>query len=219
MVEKYPSAMLIKDRWGEVPLVYALFGEAPMEVIHFLLESHMQRWHSMPFDFGGMILRLATKQGTSAGFVRSVIRAQRTHHRVLEIDWQRIVDESIRGRHTIFISVFSVLVEASVSKRSICMNKAHRIEVDARLHAIEIDMDDARLHERHFQYYEEIRDLVTRYVQLHHGQLREAITILELALWKAMICLKVDDQESRNECRTNGGRCLEVVITHVLAFL
>ena len=69
MIEKYPSAMLIEDKWGEVPLVYALFGKAPIEVIHFLLETHMQRWRDMPFDFGGMILRLATKRGTSADYV------------------------------------------------------------------------------------------------------------------------------------------------------
>jgi hypothetical protein len=47
MVEKYPSAMLIEDRWGEVPLAYALFGEAPMKIIRFLLETHMQRWQAM----------------------------------------------------------------------------------------------------------------------------------------------------------------------------
>ena len=41
----------------------------------------------MPFDFGGMILRLATKPDTSAEYVRDVIRAQRTHHCALEIDW------------------------------------------------------------------------------------------------------------------------------------
>jgi hypothetical protein len=39
--------MLIEDRWGEVPLAYALFGEAPMKIIRFLLETHMQRWQAM----------------------------------------------------------------------------------------------------------------------------------------------------------------------------
>ncbi len=232
MIEKYPGAMLIKDRWGEVPLAYALFGEAPFEVIHLFLETHMQRWQAMPFDFGDVILRLAMKRGTSADYVRDVIRAQRTHHHALEIDWQRIVDDLIRARHDIPIRVFSVLVEASVSKRSICMSVGHRIEVDARLHEIEIDIkenedasdyddDDGDEEEdgENVQYYEEIRDMVTGYARLYHRQLKESITILELALWKTMIRSKVDDQESRNERRTSGGRCLEVVIKHVLAFL
>jgi hypothetical protein len=69
------------------------------------------------------------------------------------------------------------------------------------------------------KYFEEIRDLVASFVRLHHGQLKELITILELALWNAMICSKIDDQESRNESCTSGGRCFEVVIKNVLAFL
>jgi hypothetical protein len=125
------------------------------------------------------------------------------------------VDESFRTGHGTPFRMFSVLVEASVSKRSICMSEEHRIEVDARLHEI----DKMGVGERNVQYLEEIRDMVTRYVGLYHGQLRESITILELALWKSMICSKVDDQESRKECRTAGGRCLEVVINHVLVFL
>ena len=144
------------------------------------------------------------------------------------------MDDLITARHDIPTRVFSVLVEASVSERSICMDNEHRIEVDARLHEIEIDIengdssdydgdgDDGDEEEdgENVRYYEEIRDMVKRRVGLHHGQLRESITILELALWNAMICSKVvDDQESRNEHRTSGGRCLEVVIKHVLTFL
>ena len=219
MIEKYPGAMLIEDKWGEVPLVYALLGEAQIEVIHLLLDTHMQRWQATPFDFGGMILRLATKCGTSADYVRDVIQAQRTHHNALEIDWQRIVDESIRARRDIPLRMFSILVEASVSKRLVCMSDEHRIEVDARLREIEIEIEDDDVEERNVQKYEEIRDMVTSYVRLHHGQLKEAITMLELALWKTMICSNVIDQESRSECRTAGGRCFEVVIKHVLAFL
>jgi hypothetical protein len=79
----------------------------------------------MPFNFGLMILRLATKQGTSADYVRDVIRAQRIHHHALGMNWQQIVDDSIRLRHYIPIKMFTVLIEASVSKRSICMSEEH----------------------------------------------------------------------------------------------
>jgi hypothetical protein len=71
------------------------------------------------------------------------------------------------------------------------------------------------------QFFEEIRDLVTSYARLHHEQLQEATTILELALWKAMIiCSRNDKQELiQLECRTNASCCAEVVIKLVLAFL
>ncbi len=212
MIEKYPSAMLIKYRWGEVPLTYALFSKAPIKVIYFLLETYIQTWKAMPFDFGLMILRLATKRGTSADYVRDVIWAQRIHHCALEINWQQIVDDSIRLRHYIPIKMFTVLVEASISKRSICMSEDHQSKVGARLNRIDFV-------EWTIKYYEKICDLVASFVQLHHRQLKKLITILELALWNAMICSKVDDQESRNESCISGGWCFEVVIKNVLAFL
>ena len=38
IVEKYPDAMIIQDRWNEVPLAYALLGMAPLKIIHFFLQ-------------------------------------------------------------------------------------------------------------------------------------------------------------------------------------
>jgi hypothetical protein len=52
MVEKCPNAMLIQDKWGEVPLYYALLGTASIAVIHFLFMTHSKRWEALPFDFG-----------------------------------------------------------------------------------------------------------------------------------------------------------------------
>ena len=69
--------------------------------------------------------------------------------------------------------------------------------------------------------YEEIRDLVTNYARLHHEHLLEVTTILELALWKAVILRSRNDNQelTRDECRADAGRCAEVVIKLVLAFL
>ena len=71
------------------------------------------------------------------------------------------------------------------------------------------------------QFFEEIRDLVTSYARLHHEQLQEATTILELALWKALLLRSSDDKQglTRVECRTDAGRCAEVIIKLVLTFL
>ena len=35
MVEKYPNALLIKDRWGDIPLSYALYAEHPLRLFTF----------------------------------------------------------------------------------------------------------------------------------------------------------------------------------------
>ena len=187
MIEKCPDVMLIKDIWGEVPLAYALMGNASVEIINCLFMTHNKRWDAMPFDFGDMVQRLV-EMGKSAQFMRDVIRAQRTHFPGLGVDWQYIVAESMFLAANIALleqfGTFRVLVEASVSvRRYICMSDAHCLEVDARICEIASDQNwNIREEvERVERYFVEIRDLVTRYVQLHHELLQEAGDTLFLA--------------------------------------
>ena len=49
MIEKkYPNALLIEDRWGDIPLTYALYAEASIAVIYFLFKTHRQMWGTCP---------------------------------------------------------------------------------------------------------------------------------------------------------------------------
>ena len=115
MIEKYPNALLIKDHWGDIPLIYSLYAEASTKVIHFLFETHRLRWGTLPFDFSHAIETLAAKI-ESAEYVRDVILAQRVHFPSLAIDWQGIVHRFVGP----YINVFRELIEASVSSRSFC---------------------------------------------------------------------------------------------------
>ena len=55
------------------------------------------------------------------------------------------------------------------------MSEDHRSEVDARIHEIEEDNDHDELEEDDvIHHYGAIRDMVTRFVQLHHEFLQEA---------------------------------------------
>jgi hypothetical protein len=183
MIEKCPDAMLIKDIWDEVPLAYALLGNASIAIINFLFMSHSKSMESIPFDFGNMIHRLA-KMGKPASFVRDVIQAQRTHSPGLLslVDWQQIVIQSMSQGNPVPIGRFRVFVEASVSER--CYNRMsneHRTEVDIRICQIE-QSNEARSVTRflwyEYHYYDEIRVLVTRYVQLHNKLLQEVAIII-----------------------------------------
>jgi hypothetical protein len=173
MVEICPDAMPIEDKWGEVPLGYALLGKASIAGINVLFATHSKRWEDMSFDFGNMILRLA-RLGKPAQLVREVIRVQRTHFPSLVVDWQHIVAQLL-SRHNdnrIKIGTFRVFVEASVSvRRYNCMSEEHRIEVDTRIHEIE---EDNAHNDLEMDNFVEICDLVTRFVQLHHELLQEA---------------------------------------------
>ena len=125
----------------------------------------------MPFDFVNWIQTLA-RMNKPAQFVRDVIRVQRTHFPTLVVDWQHIVAESLDPRifTRIPIGTFRVFVEASVSvRRYNCMSEDHRSEVDARIHEIK-----NHPHRVNVNDYEEICEMVTRYVEAHHELLQEA---------------------------------------------
>ena len=51
-VEKYPDDLITEDKWGETPITYAIFSEAPLDVLIFLLKTHCEKWgkcHSILF--------------------------------------------------------------------------------------------------------------------------------------------------------------------------
>ena len=172
MIEKCPDAMLIQDKWGELPLKYALLGKASVAVINFLFMTHSKRWGALPFDFSDIIQWLA-RLGKPAQFVKDVIWLQRTHFPSLVVDWQEIVAQSLSQHDTngIPIGTFRVFVEASLSVRPYyCMSEEHCIEVDTRI-------DEIKYRHR-VNDYEEICEMVTRYVEAHHALLQEAGNML-----------------------------------------
>ena len=182
IVEKCPLTLLTKDRWGEVPLVYALLGNSSLEVINFILEMHSKRWQSLPFDFGDILTRMLPRRrrfGTQ--FVRDIIRLQGIHFADHFVDWPQIFDKCINGLCRLAtIDTFRVLVEASISTRRYnCMSNEHRIEVDTRIREMENDDDYIQYvyhysnDQRVLQYYAGIHDMVTRFVQLQHELLQK----------------------------------------------
>jgi hypothetical protein len=227
IIEQYPEALCIKDRWGDIPLTYVLLSEASMTVIHYLFTKHKRFGPTMPFDFGHMILRLSTSGGISEVFVRNLIRAQRTHFPDIMIDWQSIVDDyimdckDIEVRH-IPMRMFQVLVEASLSNHFLsCMSEEQQALVDEYVLAFYPDHHHVQIQGGHIvDYLRSVRDFITYYAQQHLNELKEATTILELALWKAELSSRNDDQKiTRDKCRTLAGRCAEVVIKLMISYL
>ena len=51
MIENYSNALLIEDRWGDLPLTDALYAEASMQVIHSLFQAHKLWLGALPNEF------------------------------------------------------------------------------------------------------------------------------------------------------------------------
>ena len=61
LIEKYPETLIMKDKWEDIPLFYALWCNAPTDIIQLLVESYKSFYPEHVFDWGGMILTLAKR--------------------------------------------------------------------------------------------------------------------------------------------------------------
>jgi len=182
----------------------------------------------MPIGFIDVIKRLAVF--ATEEHLHRVIHAQRTYFPDLMVGWESIGEDILhelrrldRGQYgnnsNGQFHVVRIILEASVSRRSVCMSLEHQVEIDTAI----CERDGS-----HYAFdYEYIRQMVIDFAQLHHNQLVGGTTILELALWKMKLneasewnpTIMLDDQEIRMQCRSDIGKVCNVVIPNVLSFL
>ena len=55
LIGKYPETLITKDKWGDVPLLYAFWCNVPEEVIELLVESYKTKHSDYEFDLRGML--------------------------------------------------------------------------------------------------------------------------------------------------------------------
>ena len=58
LVDKYPGTLIMKDKWGDIPLLYALWCNAPADIMSFLVESYKSIYPEYVFDWAGMVTTL-----------------------------------------------------------------------------------------------------------------------------------------------------------------
>ena len=206
VLAKHPNFLIDEDSWGRAPLFYAIFNELPLSILEYLFETHQGLWGELPFDFGEVATMFAAKVGSSFDFFKELIAIQQRYFRDQPIDWDRVVDDSIKLprmqvemlRHLIRVSVSRNLEELSTSQMAI---------VNVRIDEISA-FNDTRLKTEKLK---QIRGLVQYWL------LRKATACVELALWKCKLdeC-NVEEELDRESCRVNCGA--EIVIPLILRF-
>jgi ankyrin repeat protein len=59
IVDKYPANLIVEDAWGATPLLYAIWGDAPSEIVQFLLNSHQSLYPDHhEFNWNAMLITL-----------------------------------------------------------------------------------------------------------------------------------------------------------------
>ena len=83
LIESYSEFLITKDKWGDIPIVFVLLSEPPMEIIHLMLATSRK----------------------SGDYVRYTIKAQRMYFPELKINWQHIIDESLSASNILIKAV------------------------------------------------------------------------------------------------------------------
>jgi len=216
LIEKYPETLIMKDKWGDVPLLYAIWCNAPTEVLDLLVESYKKLHPDYEFDWSGMIQTLS-KRYARLLIIQKLISTLQNSFPHQECDLQQVVTELaslvVFNNQITDIETFRCLLRASITKRldSLAVGK-WRVELENDIHGIR-EVIGRR------EDTQAVYDKLDVYVSI-----KEYTSVLELALWKAKIDegrnkrARIDSGVSyRDQCRINCGA--DIVIRNALSYL
>ena len=221
LIDTYPETLIMKDKWGDVPLLYAIWCNAPSEVIDLFVESYKSLHLNYEFDWSGMIQTL-TKRYASLLNIQMLISTLQKNFPHREYDLQQVVIElatwdtsqaRLQEQYT-SLETFKYLLGASITKRldSLSVEK-WRKDLENYIDGLSKDAEGRE------------EDTRAVYDQLaNYESVKEGTSILELALWKTKIDesrnkrARIDaDVSYKEQCRINSGA--DIVIRNVLSYL
>ncbi len=217
MIEKYPENLIAKDHWGTLPLLYALWSNAPIDIINLLLERHQSLYPHHQFNWSKMIETLG-RASAPLNVIENYLRIQTSHVQGHAIEWDEVLNEVARdNEHTASAKAFRFLMKWSYSERVEAIGiKEWRGEITS-------DIDNTLFGRR--ARLTEIRAKLARY-EYEYYKMKEATSLLELALWKLKMDAYMNEMGyndirrkecPREECRIASEA--DYVIGHVLPYL
>ena len=116
LIEKYPENMIVKDEWGTVPLFYAVWGNAPSEIVQLLVDSYQSINPDYEFDWTGMITTLGETYAPECS-IKMLLDLQKVSFPAQKIDWDEILNTLANNDAIALRSIFQIVVNASISTR------------------------------------------------------------------------------------------------------
>jgi hypothetical protein len=230
IVENYPTNLITEDRWGALPLLYAFWGAAPIEIIDFLLDRYQLLYPDHIFNWTLMVETMG-RCDTPKECIENLLHVKKVHFPEQPIDWNYLLDKFARYSDfymsaMLFQQYMKFLVMCGMSSRVQALHfKVWRDFITSMIQiaAFEYNRDNSAILHR-------IQDQCTHFED-KLPKLLDITTILELALWKKRMndnnykenttqCLKkikCDDSSMRRQFRVSCGA--DVVIRHVLQYL
>ena len=231
IIDKYPDNLITKDKWGALPLLYAIWGQAPDEIIWFSLASGMHNLYpDHVINWEDMFETLA-RGDAPWETLAELSRVSKFYNFVNGggwIDWNKLMyelaDSTSFDGSRITPNSIHYLVSEALKHRLQNIGLWYSIFCDE---ALTFEKAEACVNKR--AYIDEILSELEQY-ESKYRDMKDATTQLELALWYKKIeesrqvrkrprkAKKTNDTSSfRSQCRVNCGA--SIVIPHVLPFL
>jgi hypothetical protein len=230
IVENYPTNLITEDRWGALPLLYAFWGAAPIEIIDFLLDRYQLLYPDHIFNWMLMVETMG-RCDTPKESIENFLHVKKMHFPEQPIDWNYLLDKFARPSDfgmsdKLFQQQMQFLYMCGMSER-----------VQALPFQVWRDFITKMIQTAAFEYNRDNLSILHRihdqftFFEDKLPKLKEATSILELALWKMKMNekshddratqsqkkIKTDDSSVRSQNRVKCGA--DVVIGHVLPFL
>jgi len=235
MVEKYPTNLITEDRWGALPLLYAFWGAAPIEIIQFLLASYKSLYPGHVFNWTMMVETMG-RTDTPKENIEDLLRVRQINFPEQPIDWKYLLNEFV---HPFSIPMDGVPFQERMQFLFICgMSdrmealpfKVWRDNITNMIQTSNFKCSNYVFHgirkvnarEENLGVLREIQSKLARF-EGELPQLKDATTLemngksrQDMAI-QSQKMIKTDESSIRQQCCVTCGA--DVVIGHVLPFL
>jgi hypothetical protein len=128
IVAKYPTNLITVDAWGATPLLYAIWGAAPSEIINFLIDNYQSLYPDYEFDWTDMVITLG-RANAPVAVIQNLLDIQHTLSPGYNIGWDQILEElaTATTRTNPFASpaTFCFLTRCSIATRVSAIEVKH----------------------------------------------------------------------------------------------
>jgi hypothetical protein len=229
LIERYHKNLITEDRWGALPLLYAFWGDAPAEIIEFLLESYHTLYPGFEFNWT-LMMETMGRTDTPKESIENLLHVRQFHFPEQPIDWEYLLHEFVKlsdfYTDELFQERMRFLVMCGMSERVKGLAfKVWRDHIRQMIHTADFNEGADNV-----VIMSSIQLRLSRFTD-ELPKLKDVTTILELALWKNRINennsqhttidrrkkIKTGDASIRRLCRVTCGA--DVIIGHVLPYL
>ena len=125
LIDKYPENLITEDRWGAVPLLYAIWGKAPNEIIQLLVESYRFLYPNYELNWTKIMETLGMAYAPPKE-IQNLLEEQQKSFPEQSIDWDTVLATLSESRQNIggqwndpqcSDKTFRFLVKCSITKR------------------------------------------------------------------------------------------------------